>query len=99
MPETTENKKYYSQDLSFLSQHFDVIVPMVYKGNYKQNKNWIEKTTNYFVKNSKKAKIWVALQNYISESNANNLSSKDILDDSIAVKHCKGHRIILFRFC
>ena len=41
MPETTENTKYYGQDLSFLIQHFNLIVPMVYKGNYKRNKDWI----------------------------------------------------------
>ena len=98
MPETTENTKYYGQDLSFLSQHFDVIVPMIYKGNYKQNKDWIEKTTDYFVKNSKKAKIWVALQSYYSDSNVKKLPSKDILDDSIAVKSGKGHGVMLFRY-
>ena len=98
MPETTENKKYYGQDLSFISQYLDVIIPMIYKGNYKQKTQWIEKTTNYFVKNSKKSKIWVALQSYYSDNNVRKLPLNNIQSDSVAVKKGKGHGVILFRF-
>jgi hypothetical protein len=98
MPETTENKKYYGQDLSFISQYLDVIIPMIYKGNYKQKTQWIEKTTNYFVKNSKKSKIWVALQSYYSDNNVRKLPLNNIQSDSVAVIKGKGHGVILFRF-
>ncbi len=98
MPETTENKKYYGQDLDFISQYFDVIVPMIYKGNYKQKRNWIEKTTAYFVKHSKKSKIWVALQSYYSDSNTKKLPLNDITSDSVAVRTGKGHGVMLFRY-
>ena len=98
MPETTDNKKYYGQDLDFISQYFDVIVPMIYKGNYKQKRNWIEKTTAYFVKHSKKSKIWVALQSYYSDSNTKKLPLNDITSDSVAVRTGKGHGVMLFRY-
>ncbi len=58
MTETTEIKKYYGQDFGFMSQYFDVINPTIYKGYYKQNTNWIEETTNYYVRKSKYSKIY-----------------------------------------
>ena len=50
------------------------------------------------LKIQKKSKIWVALQSYYSDSNVKKLPSKDILDDSIAVKNGKGHGVMLFRY-
>ena len=37
MPEGPVLKKYYGQDLEQLSQIFDYLIPMIYKGNYKQD--------------------------------------------------------------
>ena len=99
MPETSENKKYYGQDMSFISNYFDIILPMVYKGNYKQNRNWIEKTTSYFVKNSKKSKIWVTLQSYKDDDHPSTLLSLDELTkDCKAVISGKGHGVAIFRY-
>ena len=73
MPETTENTKYYSQDLSFLSQHFDVIVPMVYKGIINKIKIGLKKQQIILLKIQKKQKyglhykvitVIVMLKNY-----------------------------------
>ena len=47
MPETTANLHYYGQDAA-LTQYLDVIVPMIYKGNYKKTTSWIEETTRWF---------------------------------------------------
>ena len=34
MPETISSEKYYGQDYSVMSRYLDVVVPMIYKGNY-----------------------------------------------------------------
>ena len=62
MPEPNDMEYYYAQDIPTMSKHLDVIVPMVYKGNYNAGDNWIKKTTNAFVKKSKGAQIWAGLQ-------------------------------------
>ena len=36
----------------------DVIIPMVYKGNYNAGVNWIKSTTSWFVKHSKGAECY-----------------------------------------
>ena len=52
MPETTSNAYYYGQDMEQISKYMDVVVPMIYKGNYGQSTNWIKTTTKWFVDHS-----------------------------------------------
>ena len=74
MPEPSSMKKYYAQDIPTMSKYVDVIVPMVYKGNYHAGTKWIKSVTKAFAKQSKKAKIWTGLQTYTSDSKLNKLS-------------------------
>ena len=78
MPETTDNKYYYGQDMATISQYMDVVIPMIYKGNYNSGTAWIKSTTKWFVDNSKGAKIWSGLQGYVSDENTAKLSSSEI---------------------
>ncbi|WP_405297830.1 putative glycoside hydrolase [Methanobrevibacter sp.] len=82
MPEPNDMKHYYAQDISTMSKHLDVLVPMVYKGNYHAGDKWIKKTTKAFVKKSKGAQIWTGLQSYKSDSNIKKLSYKALFKDA-----------------
>ena len=98
MPEHSTMKKYYAQDILTMSKHLDVIVPMVYKGNYNGGTNWIKQTTKLFVKQSKKAKIWTGLQTYKSDSSLEKLSASELMGDADAAALGGAYGVILFRY-
>ena len=98
MPEPSSMKKYYAQDISTMSKHLDVLVPMIYKGNYHASSKWIKKITKQFVKKSKGAKIWAGLQTYKSDSNIKKLSYKALLKDAKNAKKGGAAGVVLFRW-
>lgn len=73
---------YYGQDIPEMGKYVDVIVPMMYKGNYEADSNWVKNTTDWIVKNSGDAKVWVGLQTYQSDFNVTGLTTDDLLKDS-----------------
>ena len=78
----TYNEYYYGQDITTLAEYLDVIVPMVYKGNYGKNSAWIKSTTAAFVKAvDGKAEVWTGLQSYVSDSNTKRLSVAELTYD------------------
>ena len=72
MPETTSNAYYYGQDFSAISKYMDVVIPMIYKGNYGKTSTWITTTAKWFVENSNGAQVWSGLQGYKSDSDVPN---------------------------
>ena len=98
MPEPNGMKHYYGQDVSTMSKHLDVLVPMVYKGNYHASSKWIKKTTQKFVKMSKGAKIWTGLQSYKSDSNIKKLSYKALFKDAKYAKKGGASGVVIFRW-
>ena len=97
MPETTANLHYYGQDAA-LTQYLDVIVPMIYKGNYKKTTSWIEETTRWFVKNSKGAKVWAGLQGYKSDEDTSKLPLPEITADVEAALKAGADGTVIFRW-
>ena len=98
MPEPSSMKKYYAQDISTMSKHLDVLVPMIYKGNYHASSKWIKKITKQFVKKSKGAKIWAGLQTYKSDSNIKKMSYKALMKDAKNAKKGGAAGVVLFRW-
>ena len=98
MPEPSVMKSEYGQDIATISKYLDVIVPMVYKGNYHGSASWIQKVTQTFVKKSNGAKIWTGLQSYRSDEDWTKLSSKELMNDADAAALGGAHGVILFRY-
>jgi len=98
MPETTANLHYYGQDTATLTQYLDVIVPMIYKGNYKKTTDWIEETTRWFVKHSKGAKVWAGLQGYKSDEDTSKLPESEITADVDAALKAGADGAVIFRW-
>ena len=98
MPETTANLHYYGQNTATLTQYLDVIVPMIYKGNYKKTTSWIEETTRWFVKNSKGAKVWAGLQGYKSDEDTSKLPASEITADVGAALKAGAAGAVIFRW-
>lgn len=97
MPEPSMMTYYYGQDVSTISKYADVLLPMVYKGNYHQTRSWITSVTKAFVKQSNGAQVWTGLQSYHSDSNAKKLSHSTLLKDAKAAMKGGAKGVILFR--
>ncbi|MDO5849133.1 MAG: transglutaminase domain-containing protein [Methanobrevibacter sp.] len=98
MPEKSANAYYYGQDIAFMGKHLDVIIPMIYKGNYGASTAWITSTTKWFVENSQGAQIWSGLQGYKSDSNVVPLSASEITGDASAALNGGAQGAIVFRW-
>ena len=98
MPETTSNAYYYGQDYSVISQYMDVVIPMIYKGNYGKTSTWITTTTKWFVDNSKGAQVWAGIQGYKSDNDVTILSASDIKTDAQAALNGNAPGVIIFRW-
>ncbi|MDO5823236.1 Ig-like domain repeat protein [Methanobrevibacter sp.] len=98
MPETTSSAYYYGQDYSVISKYMDVVVPMIYKGNYGKTSAWITTTAKWYIDNSKGAQVWAGIQGYVSDSNPTKLSASAIKTDAQAAFNSKAPGIIIFRW-
>lgn len=98
MPETTSSAYYYGQDYDALSKSLDIVVPMVYKGNYNSDSSWITTTTQWYVENSKGADVWAGIQTYKSDSDTTLLSSSDLTTDINAAFNGGATGVVLFRY-
>lgn len=98
MPETSSNVYYYGQDIKVLGEYLDVVIPMIYKGNYGKPTSWIKTTTQWFVENSPKAQVWSGLQSYKSDSDTTLLSISELTADANAAMDGSAKGVILFRY-
>lgn len=97
MPEPKMMHYYYGQDVATMSRYMDVLIPMVYKGNYHKTTSWIKSVTKTFVGQSNGAQIWTGLQSYYSDDNTKKLPQSSLLKDARAAKSGGALGVILFR--
>ena len=98
MPEPNNLNSYYGQDYSVISQYMDVVIPMIYKGNYGKDTSWITNTAKWFIDNSKGAKVWVGLQGYDSDTNLKKLSTSEIKNDVQKSINAGANGAVIFRW-
>lgn len=98
MPETTRGEYLYGQNYEAFSTYFDVVIPMIFKGNNKQTSAWIKRITEWFVQNSKGASVWAGIQSYRSEYDYTPLSESSLIIDIKSALSGKPDGIILFRY-
>ena len=92
------NAYYYGQDYSVISKYMDVVIPMIYKGNYEASSLWITTTAKWFADNSKGAQVWAGIQGYESDNNPTNLTVSELKDDAKAAIDGKAGGVIIFRY-
>ena len=98
MPETMSSLYYYGQDYAVISQYMDVVIPMIYKGNYKKTTPWIAATTKWCVENSKGAKVWAGLQGYKSDDDTSMLPTSEISTDVETALNAGANGAVIFRW-
>ena len=89
---------YYGQDLAHISKYMDVIIPMIYKGNYNSGSSWISSMTKWFVENSQGAEVWVGLQGYESDYDVTNLPLDEITNDAQIAISAGASGVLIFRW-
>lgn len=98
MPEKSASATYYGQDAPKLGQYIDILIPMVYKGNYNQNTASIQSTIKWYKDNSGGAQVWGGLYGYYSDTNLNRLSVAELTTDCKSVLNGGGDGIAIFRW-
>ena len=98
MPEPEMMMYYYAQDIPTISKYLDVIIPMVYKGNYHRNTDWIQRVTQQFVDMSNGAQIWTGLQTYRSDSDITKLGYSELFNDAQASLYGGAKGVVMFRW-
>ena len=98
MPETTATLHYYGQDYAAITKCLDVVIPMIYKGNYKKTTPWIGSTAKWFVENSKGAKVWAGLQGYKSDDDTSPLPAAEITGDAEVALTAGCAGVVVFRW-
>jgi len=113
MPETSSNAYYYGQNARKMCKYIDILMPMVYRYNYKSSVNWIFTTSHWFANEVQTAaasdptihsEVWTGLQTYSGDDNVVNLSATDLETDCrYAIKSPAGTPsgatgVVLFRY-
>jgi len=98
MPEKSVNAKYYGQDYAKLSQYLDFLVPMVYKGNYNQDTDWIGSTVKYIKDHAGGKPVIAGLQSYRSDSNVVPIPASELDNDIEAALDNGASGFVLFRY-
>lgn len=98
MPERGVNAYYYGQDYSQLAKHLDVLVPMIYKGNYNSNTAWIGSVTSYIVNQSSGTPVWAGILSYQSDSNVKPLEAGELFGDVLTALENGADGYVLFRY-
>lgn len=113
MPETSSNAYYYGQNAQKMCKYIDILMPMVYRYNYKSSANWIFTTSHWFANEVQAAQasdptihseVWTGLQTYSGDNNVVPLSAADLETDCrYAIKSPAGTPsgatgVVLFRY-
>jgi hypothetical protein len=98
MPEPNNMLYYDGQDYPTLTRYLDLVLPMVYKGNYHQNTAWIQSITKWFVDNSNGAQVWTGLQAYSSDDDVTRLSMSELSGDAQASLNAGARGVVMFRW-
>ncbi|HMK54437.1 MAG TPA: transglutaminase domain-containing protein [Methanobacteriaceae archaeon] len=98
MPEGSVNGYYYGQDYEQLSQYLDFLVPMIYKGNYRQDTAWIGRTTAYISSHSNGKPVVAGLQTYRSDSDLTPLNASEVNQDIQSALSNGASGFALFRY-
>lgn len=98
MAETYSNIYNYGQNYPALSRYFDVVIPLIFKGDYSKDSSWIKDTSKWFVDNSKGANVWIGLQGYQSNNSIVKLPLSEITDDVQSALLSRASGVVIYRF-
>ena len=98
MPERSQNGYYYGQEYAKLAPYLDFIVPMIYKGNYREDTEWIGSTAKWIVQNFGGKPVLAGLQTYESDNNLTKLPADELKKDVESSIENGASGYVLFRY-
>lgn len=98
MPELGSNAYYYAQDYVQLSNYLDILIPMVYKGNYNQNPAWIGTCTSYIAQHANGKPVVIGLQTYRSDNNPVPIPLNELNTDIMTALSNGSSGYVLFKY-
>jgi hypothetical protein len=98
MPELGSNAYYYGQDYGQLAKYLDMLIPMVYKGNYNQKTSWIGTCTKYIVQKAGGKPVIIGLQTYRSDKNPVAIPLDELNSDINMAKNNGAKGYVLFKY-
>lgn len=102
MPKIEHLEDWYGYNYTVISECMDVITPMIYTGNFRQNATWVGNITKWFVENSRHAKVWTGLQGYtvndIEEEVISNSPSSQMAIEIKASEEGGSAGAVIFRY-
>ena len=98
MPEKWDNPNLYGQDYTKLADYLDFLVPMIYKGTYKEDTNWIGTTTKWIVENSKGKPVITGILTYHSDEDQTMLPAWELSLDAKTALNNGALGFALFRY-
>ena len=98
MPECGSNSYYYGQDYTKLAPYLNYLMPMIYKGNYHQNTDWIGTTTKYIVAHAGGRPVIAGLLNYHSETDYSPLPKSELSLDIRTAINNGSFGYVLFKY-
>ena len=96
MPEITNLKYYYGQDLKAMENYVDYMICMAYKNNYYQDTAWMVDVTKSLLKQVKHAKVVTSLTTYSDMYGRKYLPLSEITSDIKAIMNAGSYGYSLF---
>lgn len=98
MPEGSSNADIYGQDYEKLAPYLDLMIPMLYEGNYNEDNAWIGTITKYIVEKSGNTPVIAGIQTYVSDNDLTLLTANDINKDINSALENGAQGYVLFRY-
>lgn len=96
MPEITNLKYYYGQDLKGMENYVDYMICMAYKNNYYQDTAWMVDVTKSLLNQVKHAKVVTSLTTYSDMYGRTYLPLSEIVSDIKAILNAGSYGYSLF---
>ena len=98
MPEIDMLENTYGVEYTEITKYFDVVMPMVYRGNFREDAAWVYDTTKYFVDNSQGSVVWTGLQGYVDDDHSDNkLPLAELINDTNNALDAGAKGVVLFK--
>lgn len=97
MPEMQANTQLYGQNYKLLTKHA-TLIPMAYKGNYKQTTKWIQNVCTYIRKQIATGKLICSILTYKSDDKPEKLTKQEIEQDINSALKGGANGVALFHY-
>lgn len=101
MPEKDDNARYYGQDTKELSKHAEILIPLLYRGNYNTGRGWYAPTLEWYLNEldpSSSCEIWPAICSFVSDADDTPLTEEEMRLDLAALAEADIDGFSIFRY-